>query len=397
MLFDKLSLATVRQPPSLIAKCGACKLYLGCRSPKMPVHGQGKKGIMVIGEAPGALEDERNRPFIGMAGQKVRQVLNAAGVDLDRDCWTTNSIICRPPDNATPTDNQVDYCQPNVIKAINDHKPSTIILLGGTAVRSVIPYLWKDDGLTIGRWAGWQIPSQKVNAWVCPAYHPSYVKRCETQPNGVVVDRYFREHITAACELSGRPWKKPMNIVSKIRVEQSPSKAAAEIVRFIEAWKPIAFDFETNMLKPDHPDSRIVSCAISNGVECIAYPWAGAAIHETKLLLQSAIPKRGWNISFEQRWAKRHGIRVNNWEWDGMVATHVLDNRPGICSFKFQFFVRFGQQDYDSHIEDYLKADHGYQKNRIDQIPLEDLLLYNGIDAHGEFLVDTQQMKEMKV
>ena len=39
----------VRQTPlPLIAQCGKCRLYKTCQSPKMPVHGEGRKKILVV-------------------------------------------------------------------------------------------------------------------------------------------------------------------------------------------------------------------------------------------------------------------------------------------------------------------------------------------------------------
>ncbi|KKK64622.1 hypothetical protein LCGC14_2982360, partial [marine sediment metagenome] len=154
--------------------------------------------------------------------------------------------------------------------------------------------------------------------------------------------------------------------------------------------------YETDRLKPDADDSQIISCAISNGEHTVAYPWVGEAIIETSRLLRSPIPKIAANIKFEERWTRKvlgHGVR--NWKRDTMQAAHVLNNEPGITSVKFQAFVRLGVGDYDSHIVPYFKSASSNAPNRIKELNLSDLLLYNGMDALLEFKIAEKQMKEM--
>jgi DNA polymerase I-like protein with 3'-5' exonuclease and polymerase domains len=119
------------------------------------------------------------------------------------------------------------------------------------------------------------------------------------------------------------------------------------------------------------------------------------AIEATSLILKSRIPKIGCNIKFENNWTKTHlGHNVKNWWFDTMVAAHVLDNRKGITSAKFQAFVQLGQPSYNDHIEPYLKGKMGL--NKIHELDLDDLLLYNGLDSLLEYKVAMIQMKQLK-
>jgi uracil-DNA glycosylase family 4 len=135
----------VRQAPqlSLAPKCGTCGIYKTCKSPKMPVHGKGRKGILIVGEAPGATEDEQNRPFCGKSGQFLRDRLKRYGINMDEDCWLTNALICHPANNRKPTPDEIGYCRPNVLKAIRELEPLVILLVGGPAVTSVIGSTWR--------------------------------------------------------------------------------------------------------------------------------------------------------------------------------------------------------------------------------------------------------------
>jgi len=98
----------------------------------------------------------------------------------------------------------------------------------------------------------------------------------------------------------------------------------------------------------------------------------------------------------EERWTlKTFGHGVTNWGWDTMLAAHCLDNRPGICSLKFQALVRLGVPSFNETTEPYLANVKGSPYNRIDEIYPPALLLYNGMDARLEYKLAMVQMKDM--
>ncbi len=381
----------VKTPLRLVPQCGACQLSTRCKSPKMPVDGKGRRKILIVGESPGETEDEEGIPFIGPAGQRLQTGLAKAGIDLREDCWITNAIICHPGKEA-PTDKQIGFCQPNVIKAIRELKPDIIIPLGGPAVQSVIGSIWKDDPGKIMRWAGWQIPCQKPNAWITPTFHPSYCLRADDP----VVDLFFDKHLKAAGKLTGKPWEKVPNYIKEVQRIIAPNAAANGICKFHTNGKPIAWDIETTTLKPDSEAAEIVCCSVSDGETTIAYPWHGEAITATLELLKSDVPKIQWNLKFEVRWLKaKHGVTVRNIIWDGMQAAHVLDNRPGVSGLKFQAFALLGQTSYDDHIKPYLESKDGRSNtpNRIREADLDAILLYCGLDSKMEYEISMKQME----
>lgn len=375
-----------------IAECGKCGLYKGCESPMMPVTGEGSEGILMIAEAPGAEEDKRGVQLIGKSGQYLRRVLSRFGHDLDEDCWKTNVLTCRPPNNATPTEAQIRYCLPNLVETIKKLRPRVIVPLDAVAIKAVLLlHQWTDYG-SASRWEGWRIPSQKLNAWVCPTYHPSYAMR----ENDPVLNAMIEEHLKEVFELGGRPWATGSpDYRGQVELIHSPSKASKRIDEFVQK-EPIAFDYETNRLKPDAENARIATCSMSNGRTTIAYPWHGEAIVATRRLLESSVPKIASNMKFEDRWTRHKlGFPVRHWLWDTMLAAHVLDNRRGVSGLKFQAFVRLGVAPYDAHVKLYLESTKEDGTNRIDEVDLDDLLLYNGIDSLLEYKVAMIQRKEM--
>jgi uracil-DNA glycosylase family 4 len=381
----------VKSPPTLVPRCGACGLLSKCKSPKMPLWGEGKREILIVGEAPGEREDEVGRPFVGKSGQMLKDTLRSLGVEMGRDCWVTNALSCRPPGNLISDQKRIEYCRPLVVQKIESLKPKVIILLGGSAVHSVIGWLWKNDVGGVNRWVGWAVPDQKLNAWVCPTYHPSYVMR-EGETDSTLVASIFASHLAEAVKLEKRPWKRVPDFKSQVEVIYEPDEAAQRVDSFSRS-EEIAFDYETDRLKPDHDDSQIVCCSVSDGKTTIAYPWRGKAIQATKALLKSEVPKIAANVRFEHRWTYRHlKCQVNNWGWDTVLGAHLMDNRPDICSLKFQSYILLGQPDYDHHVEEMRKGEGGNGRNRMKEVEMKNLLEYCGLDSLLEKLVaDTQR------
>ncbi len=403
--FNDFQLITNHSTTYLIPRCGACGLFERCKSPKMPIYGEGREGVLIVGESPVAIEDAKGRPFIGKSGEFLRDKLSKIDVNLDKDCWATNSLICRPTTslgkNYNPTFKEVDYCRPNLISTIQKLQPKTIILLGDKAVYSLIGHVWKEDPGAIGRWVGWRIPLQKYNCWICPTWHPSFILRTDDRGKGVnpVLDKLFLCHLEKAFHLKKVPWKSVPDWHKKIFVELDPQKAASSISNKITSKNiPTAIDYEANVLKPDCKEAAIYSCALSNGEFTISYPWVSDAITATKEFLVSPIPKIAANMKYEDRFTNAVlGVKINNWKFDTMLAAHTLDNRAKVSGLKFQAFVRLGQQSWDDHIKPYFQSKNANSLNRIHQIPLPDLLLYGGLDALLEWKLAMKQSQELGI
>lgn len=379
-------------PLSTIPKCGKCGLHKTCRSPKMAVAGKGRKGILVVGEAPGATEDDHGKPFVGKSGRLLRSTLARCGVDLFKDCWVSNALVCRPPKNADPTTQQIEYCRPNLVNALREYQPHTVILLGKYAVKSMLGHYWKEDGeFSMTKWLGWQIPLQSLNCWVCPTFHPSYVLRNDDHP---VVNRLFEEHLYKASRLRSQPYTEVPDYAKQVRVVMDPEEGAKEVLTFVSG-NLTAFDYETEGIKPDSGKLRIVCCSVSDGSRTIAVPWEGSVPAAVKTLLASGTPIACHNAMFELRWSHARGMRVKNLAWDSMQAAHVLDNRTGICSLKFQSLVHFGVPPYDDHVKPYLSSPDGNTRNKIRKVDRRDLLLYCGLDSLLEHMLARKQRKEL--
>ena len=131
---------------------------------------------MIIGEAPGYEEDKIGKPFVGTAGKKLDQMINAIGLDRKKNVYITNIIPWRPPNNRTPTDNEINFFLPFVEKHISIIKPKILLLFGNVASKSLLKL---KNGITKnhGKWFNYNNSFLKKKIFTTCIFHPSYLLR----------------------------------------------------------------------------------------------------------------------------------------------------------------------------------------------------------------------------
>jgi hypothetical protein len=216
---------------------------------------------------------------------------------------------------------------------------------------------------------------------------------------------FFEDHIREISRLKGRPYDTPPDYESMVQIVMDPREAARHVRTIhglaVEKGTLVAFDYENDRLKPDHPKAEIVCCSVSNGTSTVAFPWTGPVIKAVRDLLEDGrVGKIASKMSHEHRWASRNmGAEVKNWAWDTMVSAHVQENASKvrkITGLKFQAFCKLGVDSYDDHIKPYLKADGGNERNRIREVDIRSLLRYCGYDSLLEWNVAEIQMGAMR-
>lgn len=90
-------------------------------------------GLLVIGEAPGAEEDEICEGFVGPAGRTLDALLVEHGLERNRDYGVANIVRCRPDGNRRPSRQEMANCLPHLARFLLDARPSVILLVGATA------------------------------------------------------------------------------------------------------------------------------------------------------------------------------------------------------------------------------------------------------------------------
>lgn len=117
--------------------CQRCPALVGNRTQVVFGSGNPTAEVMFIGEAPGASEDREGIPFCGMSGKILEQLL--AAINLTRDeVFITNTILCRPPDNRNPAQDEVQNCSDRLDQVIKIMKPKVIVTIGNFATKRIL-------------------------------------------------------------------------------------------------------------------------------------------------------------------------------------------------------------------------------------------------------------------
>ena len=146
-----------------VTECTKCELSV-TRNNAVPGKGNFKSDVIFVGEAPGKNEDIKGEPFIGVAGNKLSDALESAGITRDQ-VYITNIVKCRPPKNRVPTTIERNTCQNYLKKEIEIIKPKIICILGNTAFNSLL------DGKEITKFRGKTV--RKNNQTYFLTIHPA--------------------------------------------------------------------------------------------------------------------------------------------------------------------------------------------------------------------------------
>jgi DNA polymerase len=137
--------------------------------------------LMFVGEAPGAEEDKTGRPFVGRAGQLLNKMITAMGLAREQ-VYIANVLKTRPPDNATPTNDEIRLCAPYLYQQIAIIRPEAIVSLGLPATKALLETMDSMSRLR-GRWAAFHPPGCDAHIPVMPTYHPAFLLRSYTDEN----------------------------------------------------------------------------------------------------------------------------------------------------------------------------------------------------------------------
>jgi len=94
----------------------------------------GESKIVFIGEAPGTDEDKEGVPFVGRSGMILRKELETFPSHLYS---IINAVKCHPPDNETPTQEQIEQCRWFMMRQLEYLRPTHIVVLGATAYHAL--------------------------------------------------------------------------------------------------------------------------------------------------------------------------------------------------------------------------------------------------------------------
>ncbi len=183
--------ASLDELKKTVSGCSLCELH---RSRKQTVFGTGHPAAewLIIGEAPGADEDQMGEPFVGRAGQLLTSMLRAMGLARE-EVFIANILKCRPPNNRDPQANEIDNCSSYLRQQIELIQPKIILVVGRIAAQSLL-----NMDTPIGKMRGQQFRYQDTTIPVIATYHPAYLLRSPQQKRAAWEDLKFAMQVFSA-------------------------------------------------------------------------------------------------------------------------------------------------------------------------------------------------------
>lgn len=356
--------------------CGLKENHPNLYTPRMKPSGNVTGGdILVLGEAPGKMEDREGEIFIGASGKLLRGSLSKS--HLQRLVFQ-NSCRCRPPENRTPTPQEVHACSIYLEQDTERLPLKAILGCGNVPLHKFFPEA------QILKIHGTRFPVRLGNRviWYLPVFHPAYVLR-QDQEGGMGkvkpifdndIKRFFRE-------LDRWPDPEIMELSpAAVIVPRTYEEAKGLIARMAD---PVAMDLETAddkgpCLYPYRVGAHILTAAFSDGQTTVSFaidhaewqnPWG------MKLLLETVRDRR-WvahNVSFEQSWFRFNapGESFTNCE-DTMALARLYHQRETLLSLEVLSRIHLG-----TNVKQVVQVD----SRKIKTYSLEQVLQYNGLDA----------------
>jgi DNA polymerase len=161
--------------------------------------GNSQADVMLVGEAPGAQEDEQGIPFCGESGRLLDNMLATIGLNR-KNVYITNTIFWRPPGNRKPTVEELALCLPFVEKHIALVNPKILVLVGATALNALLRDNSPITGMRgkVHKYSNRYMQGHELQTIVF--FHPSYLLRQPLQKRAAWYDLLFLKKL---CDAAG--------------------------------------------------------------------------------------------------------------------------------------------------------------------------------------------------
>ncbi len=188
---------------SLTRECMDCRECALSQTRRHVVFGVGnpQAEILLVGEGPGANEDQQGIPFVGKAGMLLDDMLAIIGLDRTK-VYIANIVKCRPPNNRDPMNVEQDACIGYLRRQMALIRPKILVCLGRIAAMRLIDpkfRITKDHGV----W--FDVDGMRMTA----LYHPSALLRDPGKRPETFDDlKSLQREIGRVCERTelNRPW-----------------------------------------------------------------------------------------------------------------------------------------------------------------------------------------------
>ena len=187
---------------ALARECAGCRECALCQTRHNVVFGVGntQAEVILVGEGPGAHEDEQGVPFVGRAGQLLDSMLAIIGLDRT-NVYIANIVKCRPPGNRDPLNVEQDACIGYLRRQIALLQPKILVCLGRIAAMRLIDpkfRITKDHG----QWY------DRDGLRVMAIYHPSALLRDPSKRPETFDDlKVLQQEIRRICPRTAADWR----------------------------------------------------------------------------------------------------------------------------------------------------------------------------------------------
>lgn len=351
--------------------CGGCALI----NEPGPVLGEftGEKvDVVFVGEALGRREMIEKRPFIGGAGQILRQTMKYCNIS---SYGITNIWRCKPPNNIIPDGEPAEFCKRLVIEDLN-HSQKVTVPLGNTALRYIVQ---KDlNSLSVhGRLFSMIFDSKPLV--VMPIVHPAFFIH-SFRDSGRDTRGFWRSWELAWEKLmhfleTGKSDFLPLRerIVTKIEDTQGILNCISEL----DGSEIVALDIETSGFDPWADRILTLGLSISPRMSYVI-PWRLIGEIE-KVYLQDFFDTNRflfYNGSFDTLFLSNAGLRVSIHE-DVMHEAFLLDERDAVHSLKSDCGFYLDAPDWEHDVKVYAPK----KTDSYEVIPEDILSRYCGLDV----------------
>lgn len=330
-----------------LADCENCPLR---RNPYVPTEPSASERaeLVVIGEAPGKTEASKKRPFVGVSGKLLEAVLTHHGIKR-KDVMLTNTVLCRPDKNATPSAEAVKCCSKRLSHEIESSGATNIVALGNSAATAILGYPTKITKERIGP------PKQSARypgRVVIPTIHPAACLRVPDNFPHLLSDvgKIFHAAKTA--------WQPP-----NYRVFDDPHTAKIALTQLLadKTLDPITMDLEVGVDKDEdfghHSNIIAAGFGISQG-RAIVIGYGALGSHQVRELLGRVVREKriiAHNGKYDFGVLLNFGIGTGKLWYDTMLASYCFDERGGVHGLKYLGKELLGTPNWD----DELKNDKG--------------------------------------
>ena len=173
-----------------VTQCRKCGL---CETRTRTVFGVGDRNArwLVVGEAPGAEEDQKGEPFVGRAGGLLDSMLRGIGLAREQ-VFIANVLKCRPPNNRDPAPAEVAQCLPYLERQIALLGPRIMLAVGRIAAQNLLA-----TDTPIGKLRGQVHRFGATGIPLVVTYHPAYLLRSPTEKRRAWEDLKLARRVAA--------------------------------------------------------------------------------------------------------------------------------------------------------------------------------------------------------